>query len=164
MWCQGWVHKTRQFNVHHNCLVNSLFLANEYRRGLLIRSRVALLWQIFRNNINVGPAQELHWIFCQKHGSCVVVWWQILAAWHTKASTMRPSLRVAESSGQGHTEAPPMPTPLCLCGPTGDTTGVSIWQAFNQSASSGSHKHWINIAAFHLHSRRRTATVRKQQM
>lgn len=53
------------------------------------------------------------------------------------------------------------PTPLCLRGPTGDTTGVSIWQAFNRSAVSGSHKHWINIAAFHLHSRHCTATVRK---
>lgn len=44
--------------------------------------------------------------------------------------------------------------PLCLCGPIGDTTGVSIWQAFNQSTMPASYKHWINIDALHFHSQR----------
>lgn len=68
VWCRPWVHKTRQFNVHQNCFVNSLFLANNYHRGLS---------QVFQSNVNVGPVQELQWIFCQKHGYCAAVWWQI---------------------------------------------------------------------------------------
>lgn len=56
----------------------------------------------------------------------------------------------------GHAE----PTPLCLCGPIRDTTGVSIWQAFNQSNMSAPHKHWINIDAFQFHSLQCTATVK----
>lgn len=54
--------------------------------------------------------------------------------------------------------------PLCLCGPIGDTTGVSIWQAFNQSTMAASYKHWINIDAFHFHSQHSTATIRKQTL
>lgn len=68
VWCRPWVHKTRQFNVHQNCFLNSLFLANNYHRGLS---------QVFQSNVNVGPVQELQWIFCQKHGYCAAVWWQI---------------------------------------------------------------------------------------
>lgn len=59
-----------------------------------------------------------------------------------------------ERSRMAYSLAKPMP--LCLRGPIGDTTGVSIWQAFNRSTMSASYKHWINIDAFHFHSQQCT--------